>query len=203
MLRLFWGDNRLEAEKAVKRALGANYEVFEGENLTIMDLPSIFLGTSLFGTEKRQILLKDLGENATVWGKISEYTQTEHDVVIWEAKVDKRSTTYKTLKDAGVELQEFPSRKSPEANLVFNIFDTALRNGPQAVKMVERIELDQDPYMFFGLMVTQALKKFEMRAGSRERKLLKELSKLDLQMKTTPVEPWTLVKSFLMRASGV
>lgn len=61
MLSVFWGENRLETEKAVKRALGTDYEVFEGENLTVADLPSIFQGTSLFGTEKRQILLKELG----------------------------------------------------------------------------------------------------------------------------------------------
>lgn len=42
MLSVFSGENRLEAEKAVKRALGTDYEVFEGENLTVADLPSIF-----------------------------------------------------------------------------------------------------------------------------------------------------------------
>ena len=203
MLRLFWGDNRLETEKAVKRVLGTNYEVFEGENLTVADLPSIFLGASLFGTEKRQILLKELTENKEVWEKIPDYVQTEHDVVIWETKVDKRSATYKTLKDGGTELREFANSQPPEMKLVFNIFDTALRDGPRAVKLVEQIELNQDPYMFFGLMVTQALKKFERRPGQRERRLLKALSELDIQMKTTSVEPWTLVKSFLLRLSRV
>ena len=203
MLRLFWGDNRLEAEKAVRSALGANYEVFEGENLTVADLPSIFRGTSLFGTEKRQILLKELTENKEVWDKIPEYAQTDHEVVIWETKVDKRSVTYKALKDQGVTLQEFASARPPEAKLVFDILDTALRDGARAVKLVEQIELNQDPYMFFGLMVTQALKKFETRQGTRERRLLRALSELDMQMKTTSVEPWLLVKSFLLRISRV
>ena len=57
MLRVFVGDDRVGAEKALKRALNANYEVFDGENLTLIDLPSIFRGTSLFETEKRQILM--------------------------------------------------------------------------------------------------------------------------------------------------
>ena len=49
MLRLYVGEDRVAAEKAVKRALGASYEVFEGENLTPEDLPNVFMGTSLFG----------------------------------------------------------------------------------------------------------------------------------------------------------
>lgn len=199
MLSVFWGENRLEAEKAVKRALGTDYEVFEGENLTVADLPSIFQGTSLFGTEKRQILLKELGENREVWEKIPDYLGTEHDLVIWESKLDKRSAIYKALVAARVKMQEFPAKKNPDANVVFNILDMALRNGLLAVKMVEKIELEQDPYMFFGLLVTQAIKKFDSRPGSREKQLLKELSALDLQMKTTSVEPWLLVKSFLLR----
>lgn len=199
MLSVFWGENRLEAEKAVKRALGTDYEVFEGENLTVADLPSIFQGTSLFGTEKRQILLKDLGENKAVWEKIPDYLGTEHDVVIWENKLDKRSAVYKALVEARVKMQEFPAKKNPDANVVFNILDMALRNGLLAVKMVEKIELEQDPYMFFGLLVTQVVKKFENRAGNREKRLLQELSILDMQMKTTSVEPWLLLKSFLLR----
>ncbi len=201
MLSVFWGENRLEAEKAVKRALGVDYEVFEGENLTVADLPSIFLGTSLFGTEKRQILLKELGENKEVWEKIPDYLGTEHDVAIWESKIDKRSAVYKAMSAAQVKMQEFPAKKNPDANVVFNILDMAMRNGLLAVKMVEKIEQEQDPYMFFGLLVTQTIKKFDNRAGSREKRLLKELSVLDMQMKTTSVEPWLLLKSFLLRVS--
>ncbi len=201
MLSVFWGENRLEAEKAVKRALGTDYEVFEGENLTVADLPSIFQGTSLFGAEKRQILLKELGENKEVWEKISDYLQTDHDVVIWESKIDKRSVVYKAMQAAGVQMQEFPARANPDAKVVFNILDMALRNGPQAVKMVEKIELEQDPYMFFGLLASQGIKKLEYRAGTREKQLLKALAGLDMQMKTTSVEPWLLLKSFLLSVS--
>ncbi len=199
MLKVFWGEDRAEAEKAVKVMLGEDYEVFEGENLTLSDLPSIFHGTSFFGVEKRRILLKDLSENAIVWEKLADYAETDHEVAVWELKVDKRSAGYKALKAKDVWMQEFPAKKKPEMKLVFSIFDTALRDGEKAVKMVERIELEQDPYMFFGLMVTQALKKFDLRQGPRERRWLKELAKLDLQMKTVTVEPWLLVKSFLLR----
>lgn len=228
MLRIFYGENRLEAEKNVKRVLGEGYEVFEGESLTVGDLPSIFQGTSLFGGlgssssggsssdgsgggfgsggfgGMRRILLKNLGENAEVWAKLADYRETEHEVVVWEGKIDKRSTGYKQLKDAGVEMVEFPALKKPEAGLVFGILDTAMRDGARAVRDLEKIEADQDPFMFFGLLVTQALKKYEYSGGgTRERRVLKELAQIDLQMKSTGVEPWMLIKSFLLRVGDL
>lgn len=212
MLRVFYGEDRLRAEAEIRRVLGEGYEVFEGENLTAGDLSSIFQGLSLFGeleslengggkSEKagRRILLKNLTENGEVWGKVPEYVGTEYEVVVWEPKVDKRSSEYKRLKELGVEMREFAALRRPEANAVFGILDLALRNGARAVKEVEKIEAEQDPYMFFGLLVTQALKKFEVRSGAAERRMLKMLSELDVQMKTTAIEPWVLVKSFLVR----
>ncbi len=209
MIRIFTGDDRLGAERAIKRTLGENYEVFEGEKLSENDLPSIFQGMTLFGGgvgEVRRILLKDLSENAVVWAKVLDYVNTEHEVIIWETKIDKRSAGYKRLKELGIRVEEFALAKKPEANLVFGILDTAMRDGPAAVKMVERIELEQDPFMFFGLMVTQAIKKFEQRAGEKEKRILKMLAELDMQMKgegaSSEVEPWTLVKGFLLRVGS-
>lgn len=201
MLKVFYGENRLEAEKAIKKQLGEGYEVYEGEDLTVGDLPSVFRGATLFGKDTgRRILLKNLSENGAVWEKLPEYRETEHDVVVWEGKIDKRSAGYKRLKEAEVEIIEFPALKKPEMNMVFGVLETAMRDGKKAVKMVEKIELDQDPYMFLGLLVSQALKKFEHSRGAvRDRVILKELAKLDLQMKTATMEPWMLIKGFLLR----
>ena len=199
MLRVFVGEDRLAAEMALKRVIGGNYEVFEGENLVVNDLPSIFQGTSLFETGKRRILLKNLSENPALWEKVADYADTEHEVVVWELKLDKRSLGYKNLKSSGVEIQEFALKAKPEAKMVFGVLDTALRDGKRAVAQVEQIELEQDPFMFFGLMVTQALKKFEQKGGAKEKRLLKELAKLDMEMKTTGLDPWMLIKAFLLR----
>ncbi len=202
MLRVYSGEDRVAIQKAVNGLLGGDYEGFEGENLVEAGLPSVFWGMTLFGgTEdgKRRILLKDLGESPAVFEKVMDYVDTEHEVVIWETKIDKRSAVYKRLKEVGVEMKEFLLKKPPEAGLVFNVLNTALRNGVEAVRMCEKIETTQDPYMFFGLMVTQALKKFEERQGVREKRILKELAVLDTQMKTTAIEPWMLVKAFLAR----
>lgn len=202
MLRVFVGEDRLAAEMALKRVIGGNYEVFEGENLVVNDLPSIFQGTSLFETGKRRILLKNLSEDPALWEKVADYADTEHEVVVWELKLDKRSLGYKNLKSSGVEIQEFALKAKPEAKMVFGVLDTALRDGKRAVAQVEQIELEQDPFMFFGLMVTQALKKFEQKGGAKEKRLLKELAKLDMEMKTTGLDPWMLIKAFLLRVKS-
>ncbi len=205
MLKVFVGEDRVAAGKAVESELGGNYEVFEGDKIELLDLPSIFRGVGLFSGEKRRILLKEVGENAAVWEKLADYADTEHEVVVWEGKIDKRSAGYKRLKETGVEIREFALKAKPEMRQVFNIFEVALRDGPAAVKMVEKIELEQDPFMFFGLMVTQALKRFEQRSGEREKRILRELGELDMQMKGESgvgLEPWVLVKGFLLRLGG-
>ena len=198
-MKVFYGGNRVAAEQAIRRELGEGYEVFDGENLELTDLPSIFRGASLFETGKRRILLKNVSENVVVWEKVADYAETEAEVIVWELKLDKRSAGYKRMTEAGVAMKEFPEVVAPEARVVFNLLDLAMRNGEAAVKEVEKIELVQDPYMLFGLFVTQALKRFEQSGGAaRERKLLKKLAELDLRMKRATMEPWALIKAFLL-----
>lgn len=104
---------------------------------------------------------------------------------------------------AGVEAKKIDLVQKIDMRKVFDIFDTAMSDGQRAVKMLEEVQGEEDPYMFFGLLASQAIKKYEWRAGARERKILKELSRLDIQMKTATVEPWLLIKSFLIRLSSL
>lgn len=201
MLKIFSGDDRVKISQEVKKVLGEGYEVFEGGELKFSDLASLFFGTSLF-SEKRKILVKDISENKEVFERIPEYVTTEHTVVIWETKLDKRTAAYKALKKAGVEFFEFKIPEPKDSKEVLNIFEVALRDGEKAVRMVEKIENTQDPYMFFGLLVSQALRKFEWKQGRKEKRVLKELSKLDKQMKSTTFSPWQLLKSFLLLLSS-
>lgn len=202
MIRVFYGDDRVKAMEEIQRFLGNEYEVLEGVNLKSSDLPSIFQGTTLFG-EKRAILLRDCSENEAVWSKIADYIGTDHKVAILEMKVDKRKAGYKALQKNGVKMQEFKLLESPDKKIVFDIYDVALRDGKKAVLMCEKIENTNDPYMFVGLLISQAIKKYEWRTGNKEKRVLKELSKLDMQMKTTSMQPWTQVKSFLLRVSSL
>ena len=205
-IRIFTGDDRVKISETVTEELGEGYEVFEGEGLTTSDLSGIFLGATLFSVEARRILIKDLGENKEVFEefvrRIEEFLKTDAEVVIWETKLDKRLGATKALMKAGVEVREFKVAAKVDMRAVFNIYDMALRDGTRAVAELAKIESEQDPYMFFGLMVSQAIKKLEWRPdGVREKRILKELAKVDMQMKSTAVEPWMLAKSFLLRAA--
>ena len=205
-IRVFSGEDRVRAQAEILKELGEGYEVFEGENLAPNDLLGIFLGTTLFSMESRRILVKDLSENKEAFTdfceKIEEFLKTDASVILWETKLDKRLASTKNLIKAGVEVREFKLQESVDMKAVFDIYNIALRDGERAVRELEKIESKQDPYMFFGLMVSQAIKKLEWQPnGTKEKRILKELSRLDMQMKSTGMDPWMLVKSFLLRVA--
>lgn len=200
MIRIFYGEDRVKAKDAAQRILGDGYEVLEGNEIKIADLPSIFFGTSLLA-EKRAILVKDLGENKSVFEKLPEYLATPHEVILLESKLDKRTATYKEVKDK-IEIKEFILPKNMDFKIVFDIFGTAKRDGKKAIEMLRKIEDTQDPFMFFGLLASQAVKDFGFRQGRKEKRVLIELSKLDILMKTTSIQPFLLIESFLLQVSS-
>ena len=226
MIKVFHGDDRSKIAAEVRKILGENYEVFDGESLKIEDIVNIFKGTSLFAT-KRKILIKDLTEKRKAVGakeadtskanikksddektaslgndfyeEIAKYADTEHDVIIWETVLSQKKPYKDFVKENKIEVKKFEARKPVDAGRVFGIFDLAMQDGERAVKQLEEIEEGQDPYMFFGLMASQAIKRFEWRNGRKEKAILKELAKLDIKLKSTTMEPWILIKSFLIR----
>ena len=209
MIKIFTGSDRKRIDAEVKKILGEDYEVFDGENLKTEDIVNVFLGTSLFA-EERKILLKDLtparGEgNAGVdfYEEISKYKNTPHKIVIWETNVSQKKTYKDFVKSKEVEAKKYDLDEKIDMRQVFNIYDMALVDGARAVKMLSTIEEKQDPYMFFGLLVSQAVKKYEWRQGTKEKRVLKELSKVDMQIKTTAYNPWFLIKSFLLRVKTI
>ncbi len=206
MIKVFSGSDRAKIDAEVKKFLGKDYEVFDSENLKPEDIINIFVGASLFAV-KRKILIKDLAElnaeNVDIYAEVSKYVDTPHDIVIWETKPTQKKSYKDFVKMAGVEAKKIDLAQKIDMRKVFDVFDTAMSDGQRAVKMLEEVQGEEDPYMFFGLLASQAIKKYEWRAGARERKILKELSRLDIQMKTATVEPWLLIKSFLIRLSSL
>ncbi len=201
MLRIFTGDNRVQAQTEIAKLLGPDYEVIEGANLLPSDLPSIFKGGTLFAN-KRHILIRDLSENKPVFEKLPDYTDTPHDVIIQELKLDKRSATYKAIKDQ-VEIKDFALSKNPNFRQVFDIYKVAKTNGIKAVQILSGLKAEEDPIMFFGLIISQAIKDYEQHQGTKEKRVLKELARVDLQMKSTQIDSWLLVESFLLRLSVI
>ena len=123
MIKLFYGENRVGAQEEIKRFLWDDYEVIEGEDLTKNDLPSLMMGNSLFG-EERAILVRDVLSNKGLGDDLLKYLASPHKVVIWESKLDKRSSVYKALKDK-VEVKEFAMPRDPNQGMVFDIYRVA------------------------------------------------------------------------------
>ena len=203
MIRIFYGNDRVRARKEIDRLLGEDYEVIEADNLERGDMDSVFLGTSLF-CETRKILIKSLSSNKDCWLVLPSYTNTQHKVFLLEDSIDKRSVVYKELtKDKNVEFKEFRLAEDVDKKLVFDIFDTAFKgNGEKAIKMCEKIQTTNDPYMFMGLMTTQAFKKMEL----KERRAIgavKVIGGADMMMKTATTEPWTIIKVALYKIANI
>lgn len=199
MIRIFTGDDRVRASAEIKCILGENYETIDCADLTKSDLPLIFKGTTIFET-KRRLLLRDFTTNSEVYPEIINYLDTPHEVILFETKLDKRTVTYKEIKDK-VEIREFALPEKTDFRQVFDIYGTAKRDGKRAVEMLRKIEQNEDPIRFTGLLVSQALKDYKFRQGTKEKQILKDLAALDLAMKSTKIGPWLLVESFLLNLS--
>ncbi len=218
MITIFTGDDRVKIQAEIKKLLGSNYEIFDGEDLQISDIYSICQGNSLFETS-RKILIKDLtparkndGNGAEMGKNVADpyevflqFLDTKHTIVIWESNVPNR----KSYKDFAkkVEVRKY-QKEEVDKWATFRIFDIAYTDGKRAVTELDKLlrtaetggEVKMlDPYLMVGAFSSSALKKFEQSPTVKNKKVLKELSKLDMQMKTSRIEPWTLIKMFLLK----
>ena len=199
MIKIFYGNDRQKAQQAVDKVLGKDYELIEAENITRADMDSIFMGTSLFG-ENRKILLKDLSDNKECWESFPNYLDTTHEVVIWLSALDKRSVIYKNIaKNKAVELKEFAVEVNVDRFLAFKVFDEAfVGHGAKAVKMCAELEQTSDAYLTMGAFVSQASKKLEM-GKPKAVSVIKVLAKADLDMKSVAVDGWEIIKIALLK----
>ncbi|MBQ8984771.1 hypothetical protein IJ098_02875 [Candidatus Saccharibacteria bacterium] len=218
MITIFTGDDRVKIQAEIKKLLGSDYEIFDGEDLQISDIYNICQGNSLFETS-RKILIKDLtparkndGNGAEMGKNVADpyevflqFLDTKHTIVIWESNVPNR----KSYKDFAKKVEVRKYQKE-EVNkwATFRIIDIAYTDGKRAVTELDKLlrtaetggEVKMlDPYLMVGAFSSSALKKFEQSPTVKNKKVLKELSKLDMQMKTSRIEPWTLIKMFLLK----
>jgi len=201
MITIICGEDRIAAERYMQELLGGAYELFEGEDITPNDLPSLFLGTSLFA-ETRSILIKDLQESSGSWTDLTKYLDTPHNIIIWESKLDKRSATYKSIiKDKQFKIIEFKTTEPTDKWLAFNVYDLATSgNSKKAIVELDKSITQQDPYMFLGGLIAASTKAFE-KNPTRHTAALKILAKTDIDIKTTGLDPWLLIKSGLLKLS--
>ena len=206
MIHLFYGDDRLSAEREAKRVLGSEYENIDAENLSLQDLPTLFLGTSLF-EENRKVLIKGLSERKELFDEVEKYLETPHEIVILENKINGNLASFKALKKAnGIEIREFKLPETKDRFFSFNIYSTALNNPEKAVKMLRENEETEDPYLMIGAWTSQAVKALKNDPKSlKNQKVLKELSKVDMLLKSTNFsnEPYLVLESFLLHLKNL
>lgn len=239
MIYIFTGNDRPKIQSEIKKLLGEDYEVFDGENLTIQDIYNICLGNSLFSTV-RKILIKDLTpptrksasnelstniksstntnpesqSNSTEWRSnayeiLADLTNTKHTIVVWESNVPLKKSYKDFIKNNNVKVSKYEI-SAVDKWATFRIFDLAYTDGEKAVKELKKLISKStageniegtDPYLTVGAFSSSALKKFEQNPSTKNRKVLKNLSTLDIQIKTTAMDSWVLVESFLLKIS--
>ncbi|MEI6228544.1 MAG: DNA polymerase III subunit delta [Candidatus Saccharibacteria bacterium] len=117
MVTLLIGENSFEIERAlgeIASCFDGRVEKIDGSALQLKDLPDILMGVSLFATE-RVVVIRGLGQNKSIWPVFGSWLDKISDdihLVLVEPKPDKRTVTFKALKDAATirELQPFSDR---------------------------------------------------------------------------------------------
>ncbi len=115
MIQLFYGDNDYARTQAVRRARDdyaerhgdQSVDSVRGETLTLIELPQLLHGQSLFSPHKL-IIVHDASTNKPVWDELSDFLETIHDIdlLLIETKPDKRTRTFKWLQK-NAEIREF------------------------------------------------------------------------------------------------
>lgn len=111
MITLLFGENSFEIENALNGIISdfdGTPEKIKAEDIHIEKLPDLFMGMSLFAS-KRLIIIRDLSDNKEIWPALPNWLDKISDdiqLVLIESKIDKRSITYKSLKDK-TDVHEF------------------------------------------------------------------------------------------------
>lgn len=111
MISLLTGENSFEIERELERlsaAFDGQVEKVDGQDVELSRLADLLTGTSLFAY-KRLVVIKNLSANVALWSDLPQWLERlspDTDLVLVEAKPDKRTTTFKHLKKFA-ELKEF------------------------------------------------------------------------------------------------
>lgn len=115
MIQLFYGDNDYARTQAVRRFRDEYLEkngdqsvdALQGDAVTMMELPQILQGGSLFSSQTLTIITS-LSTNKSVWEGLSDFLESAGDIdlLLVETKPDKRTRTFKWLQK-NAEVREF------------------------------------------------------------------------------------------------
>lgn len=153
MITLLIGENSFEIERGldeITNDFDGTIEKIDGSQLQLTQLPDILMGVSLFSTA-RTVVIRNLSDNKVIWpifgGWLSNLSPDIHLVLV-EPKPDKRTATYKALKDFAIvkEFQQWTDRDIVKAEKW--AVEEAKRQGfelnTKCVQLlVQRVGLDQ------------------------------------------------------------
>lgn len=111
MITLLIGENSFEIERAlaeITKNFDGIVERVDTVNLQLNQLPDILMGASLFATS-RIVFARNLSENKVIWSVLSDWLPRISDdihLVLVESKPDKRTASFKALKDQAI-VKEF------------------------------------------------------------------------------------------------
>lgn len=149
MIYLLYGDNEFK-KRAALAALVGDMEVVrrDGEELTATEVCEVVMGQSLF-TLEQAVVIADASQNVALWRELPELLgDTATTVVLLEAKLDKRTKTYKWLQSHAEvrECAHFTERQKPQLSAwcieratVHGVVLTAR----QATALIDRLGFDQ------------------------------------------------------------
>lgn len=135
------------------------------------------------------------------------------------------------LDEVTTEVIEEVVEANPSEN-VFNLFDAALKgDAPKVARMIETLQLTEDPYRLFGLMSTQAFQLLALGIGDKPsaevakdlgahpfalsklsphakrlgaagtKKVFAAMVEADSAMKTSAADPWLLIERALIKVA--
>ncbi|HET8884307.1 MAG TPA: DNA polymerase III subunit delta [Candidatus Saccharimonadales bacterium] len=113
MITVLAGENSFEIHRALQKIVGGFAgvaETVDGSELELKQLPDLLMGGTLFASN-RLVIIKNLSDNKTVWTDFGDWLprlSDDIDVVLVEAKLDKRTKTYKDLQK-NATIQDFPA----------------------------------------------------------------------------------------------
>jgi DNA polymerase III delta subunit len=153
MITVLMGDNSFEAERHLADIIASfsgEVEKIDGAIMQLSQLPDILMGASLFSTA-RMVVVRNLSENKAIWLVFGDWLDRISDdihLVLIESKLDKRTNTFKALKEKAT-LKDFPVFSDKDfAAVVTWVLSEAEKYGIKLDKksaqlLVERVGVDQ------------------------------------------------------------
>ena len=165
MIILITGENSFENDRAVREIVSSfdgMPERIDGSELEIKQLPDLLMGVTLFAS-KRLVIIKNLSENKSIWNDFIDWLPRISDdvqVVLVEAKPDKRIKTYKELQKVAIIKESTLWSDRDTAKAEQWVTGEATRLGfsldkKSAHKLIERVGVDQ-------WLLAQALEKLSV-----------------------------------------